>query len=151
MTKQEKLDAIGSAYESKKVSDERKEIQIISEKCPQEVKEVIQLLQRGLEVSFEQSYDIMADACYILSEKTLTGRDRGDSLTGDDLDFMADADSNANVYTAVQLSYLNINNEAEISDLMKDESITSIAQACNAWYIQKVAEACEALKEYILQ
>lgn len=106
-------------------------------------------IQQEIDADFELSYEIMADACAILAEKTLAGNDR-DSLTGDDLDFLTDADSNANVYTSTQLSYLSNNNEGEISDLMKDEAITSIAQACSVWYSRKVAEGCEALKSYIL-
>lgn len=102
-------------------------------------------MQNRLNTTFDLSYEIMADACDIVGEKTI------DELNSNDCDFFADADSRANVYTGVQLSYLNIKNEDEISSLMKDEAITSIAQACSIWYSQKVAEACEALKGFINQ
>jgi hypothetical protein len=107
-------------------------------------------IQKNLDVEFDLSYEVMADACNIIADKTLEGNNR-DSLVGDDLDFFADADSTASVYTSIQLSYLGTHNESEISELMKDEAITSIAQACSIWYSQKVAEACEMLKEYILK
>lgn len=147
MTKQQKFELVSTAYESIKKGEE--DIYILSEKLQGEERDVIMNIQIDLDAGFELSYEIMAEACGIISDKTLTGEGR-DSLTGDDLDFYADADSRANVYTAVQLSYLTANNEGEISDLMQDESITSIAQACSAWYTAKVVEACEALKDYIL-
>lgn len=149
-TKRQKLALIGKAYTTIQKNDETIHIldtEVITDMATQNA---ILDIQSNLDTAFEISYEIMADACDILAEKTLTGNDR-DSLTGDDLDFFADADSTANVYTGVQLSYLSNNNESEISDIMKDESIESIAQACSIWYSQKVAEACEALKAYILQ
>ena len=127
-----------------------KEISIYIETLPAEVRDKMQEIQQNMGVEFEQSYEIMADACLILSDKTLDGTDR-DGLNSDNCDFFADADSNANVYTSTQLSYLNNNNEGEISSLMKDEAIESIAQACSIWYSQKVAEACETLRNYINQ
>ena len=150
MTKQKKLDLVSRAYTTMEKGD--KDISILDTDVIKDagMQGAIINIQQALDVDFWQSYEIMQDACSILSEKTLAGTDR-DSLTSEDLDFMADADSNANVYTGVQLSYLNFKNEEEISDLMKDEAITSIAQACSVWYIQKVADACEALKDYILQ
>lgn len=149
MTKEKKLELVSHAYTTMQKNGDTIHIldtDVITDMATQNA---ILDIQRNLEVDFELAYEIMADACDIISEKTLTGIDR-DSLIGDDLDFFADADSGANVYTSVQLSYLNINNEAEISELMKDEAITSIGQACSIWYSQKVAEACEALKAYIL-
>lgn len=139
-----KLSLISKAYVTYKKGD--KEIWILNtDLLDAGTQGAILNIQYSLDVDFELSYEIMADACQIISEKTL------DELISDDCDFFADADSRANVYTAVQLSYLNIKNEAEISDLMKDEAITSIAQACSIWYSQKVVEACEALRDYINQ
>lgn len=148
--KEKKLDLVSRAYTTMEKNGDTIHILDITLNRDMATKDAIQDIQRGLEVDFELSYEIMADACDIIAEKTLTGNDR-DSLIGDDLDFWADADSRANVYTSTQLSYINIHNEAEISELMKDEAITSIAQACSVWYSRKVAEACEALKEYILK
>lgn len=156
MTKQNKLDLVSKAYTTMEKNGDTIHILDIALNRDMATKDAIQDIQRGLEVDFELSYEIMADACDIIATKTLDekntidGSER-DSLIGDDLDFWADADSRASVYTSTQLSYLNIHDEAEISDLMKDEAITSIAQACSVWYSRKVAEACEALKEYILK
>jgi len=148
MTQIEKLEAIKDAYITK-TRPNGDEIYILADTVPEEVRTALWDIQQNLGVDFDPSYEIMASACGIIAEKTLTGADR-DSLTSDDLDLYADADSAENVYTTVQLSYLNLNNEAEISELMKDESITSIAQASAVWHTQRVVDACEAIKEYIL-
>ena len=148
MTNIEKNNFVVDAYITH-TKDSGKEIHILNDTMPDEVQEALREIQRGLDTAFDISYDIMYDACNIISNKTLLGTGR-DSLVSDELDFFADADSQANVYTGVQLSYLSVNNEQEISDLMQDESVTSIAQACSVWYSQKVAEACEEIKQYIL-
>jgi hypothetical protein len=100
-------------------------------------------IQHKLNVAFELSYEVMGEACSIIRDLDI------EKLAN--ADFFAEADSRASVYTGVQLSYLNVKNEGEISDLIKDESITSIAQACSIWFSQKVQEACEALRDYIAQ
>ncbi len=149
MTKEKKFELVSHAYIMDQKSD--RDIHILNtELLDSATQGAIQNIQESLNVEFELSYEIMADACDIIADKIIEGAGR-DSLVGDDLDFFADADSHANVYTGVQLSYLNNKNEDEISALMQDESITSIAQACSIWYSQKVVEACEALKDYILQ
>lgn len=107
-------------------------------------------VQQSLDVDFELSYEIMVDTCSIIAEKNLSNEGRN-GLNSDDNDFLADADTITNVYTGVQLSYLSINNEDEISNIMKDEGHTSIAHACSSWYTQKVVQACEELSAYILQ
>lgn len=114
---------------------------IMSDKLDADIKQKISDIQYGLDVEFGLSYEIMADACNIIDELD------ADKLAN--ADFWAEADSRCNVYTAVRLSWLSIHNEEEISNLMADESITSIAQACAIWYAQKVQEACEALTDLI--
>ncbi len=149
MTKNLKKRIFVNAYVTKKRGEE--DIYLVNETLPKEWQEAILAIQHKLNEetgTFELDYDIMADACDIIADKTLTGKGR-DSLVGDELDFYADADSRANVYTGVQLSYLCPQNESEISVLMKDEAITSIAQACSIWRTEKVARACELIKEYI--
>lgn len=147
---EQKYNNVCKAYTSITKGD--KDINVLNNdnQLSDEARLAISKIQVDLNVSFDISYDIMADACSIISGKSLDNNpeDRY-SLFYEYLDFLADADSHANVYTAVQLSYLSVDNEDEISQIIKDEAITSIAQACAIWYSQKVAEACEALKEYI--
>jgi hypothetical protein len=146
---QNKLNNVRNAYTTIKKGD--KDITILNSENITD-KNIFMDIQCNLDTAFDLSYSIMADACYIVGEKTLNEdtKDRN-SLFYDDIDFLADADSISNVYTSTQLSYLSQHNQIEISELMKDEAITSIAQACSIWYSQKVAEACEALKEYIIK
>ncbi len=146
--KQKRLDLVSKAYTTMQKNNETIHI-LDTEVLDMATQNDLLDMQNKLDTTFDLSYEIMADACDIIANKTLEGNNR-DSLTGDDLDFYADADGQANVYTSVQLSYLNVDNESEISNLMQDESITSIAQACNVWYVYKVVEACEMLKDYIL-
>ena len=141
---QNKFIAITNAYETKKVADNRDTIAVIKDSVPSDIKDVLLDIQRNLDVGFDLSYEIVSEACDILSEMGI------EKINTDETDFFAEADSRANVYTAVQLSYLNLHNESEISELMKDESITSIAQACSIWHSHKVAEACQALTDYII-
>lgn len=151
-TKQERLDAIANAMESKKRNDkEETTYYCISDTCEESLKDVLMHLiyDDNIGGCSDLSYEICAMACDIISEKTLTGDDR-DSLISDMLDLYADADGTASVYTGVQLGYLNNMNESEISDIMKDESHNSIAQACASWYVQQVTSACESLKDYVL-
>ena len=134
---------ISNAYTSMKKGDKDISIldtEIISDMATQNA---ILDIQRDLDAEFELSYEIMAEACSIINELDMNELSEAD--------FFAEADSRANVYTYTQLSYLNVKNEAEISDLIKDEAITSIAQACSIWYSQKVSEACQALSDYIMQ
>ncbi len=146
--KQNKLEVVSKAYTTMMKGE--KEICIIDTDVVKNMgdQNAIMDIQHSLDTEFEISYQIMADACDIIASKTLDGKNR-DGLNADDCDFYADADSRANVYTGVQLSYLSVKNEGEISDLMKDEAITSIAHACSVWYTQKVVEACMALRSYI--
>ena len=150
MTQQEKLNAIANAMELKTRNDGT-EYCYIKDNCNEDVKKVLMQLiyDENIGGTHDLSYEICAKACDIIGEKTLTGNDR-DSLTSDDLDLFADADSITSVYTATQLSWLNNNNESEISAILKDESQTSIAQACASWYAQQVQNVCETLKDFIL-
>lgn len=152
MNTQEKLNALKNAYTITNFLNVEQQKIVFKDDINEDIKNKLLDIQANLCVGFEPSCQIVSEACDIISEKTLSQdtTDR-DSLYYEYLGFYADADSCANVYTSTQLSYLNPNNESEISDLMQDKSITSIAQACLAWHTQKVAQACEALKSYILQ
>ncbi len=150
MNKQQRHEAIANAMELKKFSED-KEKYIIKDNCNEKVKNLLMKLiyDENIGGTSDLSYEICAMACDIIANKTLTGNDR-DSLVGDDLDLYADADGTASVYTSTQLSYINNNNESEISAIIKDESHNSIAQACASWYVQMVHQACETLKDYVL-
>lgn len=145
MTNQEKYNAIINAYTIKVVEDDREEISIFKDNNPEYINKKLSDIHYSLDTTLDLAYDIAHTATIVLENLGL------DKLASDDLDLYAEANSIANPYTGVQLSYLNPINEAEVSDLMKDEAITSIAQACGVWYDQKVVQACEALIAFILE
>ncbi len=144
MTKEQKYEALKNVYTTM-TRDNGEEIHIFRETTPKEIQEFLLEEQRKLDVGFDASYEIMSEACDIITDLTIEQLENENTL-----DLYAEADSRANPYTSVQLSYLNVHNEDEISSLIKDEAIESIAQACGAWHTQKVENACNVLREYIL-
>lgn len=144
MNKQEKLELIGSAFVTLKRADGT-EFELYTYGLNDEVRDKLSEIQQVLDVGLDASYEIMSEACDIVGNLEI------EVIEGGNLDLYSDCDAAASVYTAVQLSYLNVNNENEISDLMKELSFTSIALACSYWHTQKVQEAAEALVAYILE
>lgn len=47
----------------------------------------------------------------------------------------------ASVYTATRLSYLNVWNQGDISQLMHNNDIADIETACAYWFDERVIEA----------
>lgn len=137
-----KLEHIANAYISKKVEDEREQIKIINEALPEEVQKAIRDIQHKLNEqtgTFELDYEIMADACGIVTN----------DITLPEADFYELANDSASVYTGTRLSYLNISNQEEISEKAKEYGC-DIATACAVWYDEQVATACELLRDYAL-
>lgn len=90
-------------------------------------------------------YEIFSKACDIIGELSL------DELKDEDkASELIQEQEPASVYTADRLAYLNIWNEDEISDMMKEYSISSIAMACAIWYDEQVQSACHLLRAYII-
>lgn len=58
------------------------------------------------------------------------------------------ADS-ASVYTADRLAYLDLHNEDEISELMRECGEHSIATACAMWYDRQVEQAAILISEWV--
>lgn len=144
MNKKEKLAFIADAYLAKKVEDARESVHVISDKLTAEQKEAVQRIQQELNDDtgcFELDYDIMYDACNEISDIDLADLH--------DMDFRDPNIDCASPYTGKRLSYLTINNQEEITEITVDASC-DIAQACADWYNQKVENACEMLKAYIL-
>lgn len=145
MTSQEKLKLIGNAYTVKKVDDSRERLYVHNEAQPAEFQEAIKKIQFKLNdetQAFELDYEIMNDACNILSGLTLE-----EIKT---LDVYEASHDSANVYTSTRLSYLNINNQEEISEILKEYG-ADISDACAIWYEHKVSSALELLKDFILE
>lgn len=139
MTKADMLNALGDAYMSKQKGDDT--ILILNEQSP--VYELVRDVQYKLNEqtgTFELDYSIMNDACTALAELDV------DAL--EDMDSCELSMDTASVYTAEQLSWLNINNQSEVADIVRDHE-TDIGTACAVWYEQQVATACEMLRDMI--
>lgn len=125
-------------------------IYIYRDELDEKTKDAMQTIQYALDVDFDTSYDIMNSACNIIDGLTLEKSGRDSLLDEDMLDLYAEVDGSASVYTATRLAYLKNDNEDEITRLVKDEGIDSIATACAVWYDRKVQDATEALRVYII-
>lgn len=136
MTKQEKYNAISNAM----VSHSTKDIYIYSEKLEEEVKNKLQDIQFASEFGFELSYDIMYSACAVISDIPLEDLET--------VELSEHTNDSASVYTATRLSYLNINNQSEITDTMK-EYACDIQTACAVWFDNQVLSYATQLVEYI--
>lgn len=59
------------------------------------------------------------------------------------------ASDSASVYTSTRLEYLNIWNQDEISDIMREYGTEDIATACAIWYDRQVEQATIIIKDWI--
>ena len=82
------------------------------------------------------SYEIVASAIDLLDEDTIESEE----------DYI-DNDS-ASIYTYDRLQYLNINNQDEITEVLKEYE-TDIQNACAYWYDNQVKNVYYQLKDYI--
>jgi hypothetical protein len=145
MKTQEKLNAISDAYISKKVEDEREEIKVINDASP--IHDAMRDIQFELNEhtgTFELDYEIMDDACIALSDLSL------EEIKKDDFDAYELSHDTASVYTATQLSYINIHNQDEIAEKVKEYSC-DIGTAAAGWYEDQVARAIELIRDWLLE
>jgi hypothetical protein len=141
----EKINLLSDAYVTKDVKDERERMKVINDKLPNEFHHDIMDIQFKLNEitgTFELDYDIMSDACDIICN--LTPKELEDAP-----DFYDLAGDSASAYTSTRLGYLNMNNQADISDKLKEYDC-DISDACAAWYDEMVAGACELIMNYVL-
>lgn len=60
------------------------------------------------------------------------------------------ASDRASIMTYDRLQYLNNNNEHEISEMMREYDIRSIADACAFWYDQQVEQAAIIINDWVM-
>ena len=133
------------AYIERKHEGERVGKIIINDELPKEEHEAIHRAQFALNEetsSFELDYEIMKTACDILSDA-----EKVTKLTDEEHEkLLESALDSASVYTSTRLSYLNNNNQAEITDILKEYD-SDIQTACAIWYDKMVERAMELLLE----
>lgn len=147
MTQKEKHALLAKAYVTKEVSDDRKEIEVINDELPKEFSEAIRDIQFKLNEStgiFELDYPIMSMACSLLADVGF------EELK--DTDLVELSNDCASVYTNTRLSYINVNNQQEISDVLREYgNDVDIATACAVWYERQVIIALDLLLDFILK
>lgn len=153
-TQKERIEYIENAFTSKKVEDQRESIIIINDLLLGDNSELMRdmLFKLGEEMgngSFELSYEVMSQACDIMSEVYNEMEMTGEEYTISDDTIYERSNDNASVYTATRLSYMNIWNENDIADIMKEYGTESISTACAIWYDKQVQSACFIIKEFI--
>lgn len=139
--KQTRFELVSNAYTTMKKGERDIYILDTNKIKDMAMQNAILNIQQGLEVSFELSYEIMAKACQCIGELTLKELETGEASEM--------AAETCTVYTYQRLQYLDGNNQAEITDIVKGYD-TDIEKACAEWYEQQVTTAIEALKAYIL-
>ena len=138
-SKEKKHELISNAYTSIKKGEEYIHILDTDKITDMGTQNAILDIQRELNIGFEMSYEVMADACQELSE--IDFRDlEGTEFQGE----------YASVYIYDRLQYLDGNNQDDITDIVKEYSC-DIQTACAVWYDNQVNNACEALRAYIMQ
>lgn len=107
-------------------------------------KELVDLFFENYEVR-GVDYETFSDACDIMS----------DILNSDDVDYEGidariheQSEGTASVYTATQLSYIDIWNQDEISSIVREFEM-DIAVCAAIWYERQVQEMCQLLLEWI--
>lgn len=145
MTKKEKIAALKTAMKTSKRDDRDggTEFYHFAEGAPEELKD---LYLEHYEVrdtdyeAFDRALDIVREVYEDKPEAT------DDEATEDIYERAPDS---ASVYTGARLSYLDVWNEGEISDVMREYGMHSIADACAAWYDRQVEQAAIIIKDWI--
>lgn len=95
----------------------------------------------------DQDYQIFSEACDVVAEVYETRKDK--SRDEAEIDIYESDMEYASVWTQERLGYLNMWNEEEISEVMKQGIFTSIADACAYWYDKQVEQAAIILNDWV--
>lgn len=141
MTKKEKIKSLQNAMERSERNDHT-EYTYFTDNAPEELR---QLFLEHYEVR-DVDYMVFSDACDIVSDiyqnsPEITGREAEEAV-------YEDYSESASVYTATRLEYLNIWNQDEISEILK-EGCEDIATACAIWYDRQVEQASITINQWI--
>lgn len=100
-------------------------------------------IQQSLGCDLEFSYVIMRKACMIIVENCETDEDIRD------IDSIKLSRDTASVWKVHRFSYLTIENEYDILSILHEYNC-NISNACAIWYEEKVADAIDKIKEYMI-
>lgn len=142
MNIKEKFENIAEAMEVKKRADES-EYTCFSDKADERLKSIF---LEHYEVR-NLDYKIFSNACDVIADLTL------EQLQGendDSFDIYDVTDNQASYYNSDRLEYLNIWNEEEIADKVRQYEC-SISEACAYWYDEQVRDAVSIIRDYIFE
>jgi len=143
MNTRQKIELLPKLYTTTKRGEN--DIYILSDNIDEETRDTMQTMQRALDVSFDLSYEIMAKACDIYAEAYANNEDSPTML----MEYIEENYRDyASVYTYERLSWLDNNNQSDITDIVIDHGC-DIADACAKWYESKVYAVCWHLDEWI--
>jgi hypothetical protein len=134
LTKKQKIEALGT-YMTYSKREDGTGFHHFTDNAPEELKD---LYLEHYEVR-DIDYDTFSTALDIVSEIYGDKPEATEEEATDDL--YERASDSASVYTADRLAYLDIWNEDEISELMREYGEHSIATACAIWYDRQVEQA----------
>lgn len=150
MTKKEKIKSLAIAMtRSSRKDDPEEEFYHFTDTAPEELKD--KFLEH-FEVR-DTHYEIFSKACDIMAEiygkeHKVSGKMLQEVIEGNIYDRSADS---ASVSTTDRLGYLDMWNEEEVSQIMREYGEYSIATACAIWYDKQVEQACFIIKDWIEQ
>lgn len=140
MTKQEKIASLSKAMQSRLVNEETQ--WHFTGEAP---KEFVDLYLKHYEVR-DIDYETFSRACDIVSEIYSEKPNATEDEVTDDI--YERASESANPYIAVQLSYLNIWNQDEITEYVRTLGL-NIAQACAVWYDKQIEQSAVLINEWV--
>jgi len=143
MTKKEKIAVLAKAMQSRLARDGESTEWYFSPDAPEELKD---LYLEHYEVR-DIDYETFSDACDLVSEAYGDHPDATDDQITDDI--YERASDTASVYTSDRLAYLNMWNEDEVSETMREYGMRSIADACAAWYDRQVEQQAIIIKDWV--
>lgn len=142
MTKSEKIASLDAAMTVSKRNDDT-EFDHFTDTAPKELQD---LFLEHFEVR-DVDYEIFDRACDIVSEIYSDKPDATEEEATEEI--YERASDSANVYTSIRLDYMNMWNEQEISEIMREYDLSSIADACAVWYDRQVEQAATLINEWV--
>lgn len=145
MTKQEKIDSLEDVMTMSKKHVSLVNFYHFSDKASKELEEIF---QKHTDHSLNDlDFEIFSSACDIVSEiynnnPTATKGQIEDAI------YVRSNDS-ASIFTINLLSYLNIYNEEDISEIVREGNGLAISTACALWYDRQVEQAAILIKDWI--
>lgn len=136
MTNIEKYNQIANAF---KIHGD-KEIYVFSDEVNDEVKKMIQNIMYDNIENFDLAYEVAGKACEYIANTPLEKLQEANTYEAE----------HASVYTATRLSYLNVQNQYDITEVLK-ECECDIQEACAIWFDRAVQVIAENLIAYIYQ